>query len=68
MKTPAMNRNGYTKSAVNNMLGFKNPNVHFLLVHGTADDNGKKKLKPFPIQPTPSNHFVFKSISKIPLI
>ncbi|TPX38296.1 hypothetical protein SmJEL517_g00090 [Synchytrium microbalum] len=37
MKTPTINPEGYKKSAVRNMTGFKN--AKFLLVHGSADDN-----------------------------
>ncbi|KAJ3021258.1 hypothetical protein HKX48_008887 [Thoreauomyces humboldtii] len=37
MKTPRSNAEGYEKSAVVNMDGFKKG--HFLLVHGTGDDN-----------------------------
>lgn len=42
MLTPKMNPIGYTNSAVNNMTGFSNSK--FLLIHGTGDDNGKKKI------------------------
>lgn len=38
MLTPQLNPQGYVSSAVNNMTGFANSK--FLLVHGTADDNG----------------------------
>jgi dipeptidyl aminopeptidase len=38
MLTPQLNPQGYVTSAVNNMTGFGNSK--FLLVHGTADDNG----------------------------
>ncbi|KAJ1567703.1 hypothetical protein HK405_005055, partial [Cladochytrium tenue] len=37
MKTPQLNPEGYDKSAVKEMDGFKH--VDFLLVHGTYDDN-----------------------------
>ncbi|OZJ04293.1 hypothetical protein BZG36_02573 [Bifiguratus adelaidae] len=37
MKTPEMNPEGYSKSAVKKMTGFNH--VHYLLVHGLADDN-----------------------------
>ncbi|KAJ2998634.1 hypothetical protein HDV02_004264 [Globomyces sp. JEL0801] len=37
MKTPQKNPEGYKKSAVAKMNGFRN--AKFLLVHGTADDN-----------------------------
>ncbi|TPX47363.1 hypothetical protein SeMB42_g00054 [Synchytrium endobioticum] len=37
MKTPAQNPEGYRRSAVWNMTGFKN--CKFLLIHGSADDN-----------------------------
>ncbi|KAJ3330231.1 hypothetical protein HDU76_006156 [Blyttiomyces sp. JEL0837] len=37
MKTPQINNDGYEKSAVTNMDGFKQ--AEFLLVHGTFDDN-----------------------------
>ncbi|KAI9318550.1 dipeptidyl peptidase IV N-terminal region-domain-containing protein [Dichotomocladium elegans] len=37
MKLPHENRLGYERSAVNNMTGFGQ--VHYLLVHGTGDDN-----------------------------
>ncbi|KAI8070450.1 dipeptidyl peptidase IV N-terminal region-domain-containing protein [Gongronella butleri] len=39
MLTPKLNPEGYHQSAVNNMTGFAN--TKFLLVHGTADNNGK---------------------------
>ena len=35
MKTPQMNPEGYKKSAVEKMDGFKNSK--FLVIHGTAD-------------------------------
>lgn len=38
MKTPELNLDGYTNSAVNNMTGFNN--AKYLLAHGTGDDNG----------------------------
>lgn len=37
MKTPEINSEGYAKSAITDMEGFKN--VDFLLAHGTGDDN-----------------------------
>ncbi|KAI9345032.1 dipeptidyl peptidase IV N-terminal region-domain-containing protein, partial [Obelidium mucronatum] len=37
MKTPLLNPKGYETSAVSKMDGFKNS--HFLLIHGTGDDN-----------------------------
>lgn len=37
MKTPAMNPEGYSTSAVMKMEGFKHSK--FLIVHGTADGN-----------------------------
>ncbi|KAI8390805.1 dipeptidyl peptidase IV N-terminal region-domain-containing protein [Radiomyces spectabilis] len=37
MLTPELNPQGYEMSAVNNMTGFQNS--HYLLVHGTGDDN-----------------------------
>ncbi|ORE02181.1 hypothetical protein BCV72DRAFT_309359 [Rhizopus microsporus var. microsporus] len=37
MLTPKLNPQGYNRSAVNNMAGFKN--AKYLLVHGTGDDN-----------------------------
>jgi dipeptidyl aminopeptidase len=39
MMTPQMNPDGYEQSAINKMEGFDN--IKFLLLHGTADDNGK---------------------------
>ncbi|KAI8367711.1 dipeptidyl peptidase IV N-terminal region-domain-containing protein, partial [Blakeslea trispora] len=42
MKTPSMNPEGYTQSAVNKMEGFKN--ARYLLAHGTGDDNGRATL------------------------
>ncbi|ORZ17913.1 dipeptidyl peptidase IV N-terminal region-domain-containing protein [Absidia repens] len=44
MFTPQLNPQGYVTSAVNNMTGFASSK--FLLVHGTADDNG---IMGFPI-------------------
>ncbi|TPX62178.1 hypothetical protein PhCBS80983_g00697 [Powellomyces hirtus] len=37
MKSPRTNPEGYEKSAVTNMVGFKN--TKFLVIHGTGDDN-----------------------------
>lgn len=39
METPVLNEEGYTNSSVRNMEGFKHS--EYLLVHGTADDNGR---------------------------
>ncbi|KAI8380933.1 dipeptidyl peptidase IV N-terminal region-domain-containing protein [Radiomyces spectabilis] len=38
MLTPQLNAEGYANSAVTNMTGFNN--AHYLLIHGTGDDNG----------------------------
>lgn len=37
MKTPDMNADGYEKSAITQMDGFKTK--PYLIIHGTADDN-----------------------------
>ncbi|KAL1841470.1 hypothetical protein VTJ49DRAFT_7025 [Mycothermus thermophilus] len=39
MKTPALNEEGYNKSAVRNVEGFKKLRGQFLIQHGTGDDN-----------------------------
>ena len=39
MKTPELNPDGYAKSAVYNVAGFKKLAGTFLVQHGTGDDN-----------------------------